>query len=356
MSLSGNESIPLSAIGRIAELGPKVQIFGDYYLLEPVGLGGMAEVFRARRYRQESADGQGYEKLVGEPLVVLKRLLPEAAANPDFSDNFILETDVAQLLEHPNIVKTLDSGEVEGAFFLVMEYVSGVNLNTLLGRLAARREEMPQSLAVHIVKKTLQALIYAHNFQLPSGRKIAVIHRDVSPHNIFLDFDGRSMLGDFGVVHIDQLAGDSAGVIVTGKLGYLSPEQVVGESLDERSDLFSLSVILWECLTGRRLFFAKPGEQDVDVMKRIRRGKIPSPRTVLPNMDDDLEQLLLKGLCQDRKKRFKSAQEMLDALAPFDDEDDESGAQQLAQFMARLFEKEHDLFMQDRQHGLLPRK
>ncbi len=349
-----NDPIPLSEIGRIARLGPKVEVFGDYYLLERVGVGGMAEVHRARRFRLPSADGKSTMKALHEPLVVLKRLLPEAAANPDFADNFVIETDIARLLDHPNIVQTLDSGEVEGAFFLVMEYVSGVNLNTLLGRIAARRQEMPQELAMHIACRVLDGLVYAHSLKLPSGRQISVIHRDVSPHNVFLDFNGRAKLGDFGVVHIDEMAGDSAGVIVTGKLGYLSPEQVVGASLDERTDLFSLATILWECVTGRRLFYAKPGEQDMDVMKRIRRGHIPDPRDYVPQMDDGLVDAIMTGLKQKREERFPTAKAMREALSPYNTWSDKEGSKALAELMAGLFEQEHALFVQDQQHGLLP--
>ena len=166
-----DDPIPLSEVGRIARLGPKVEVFGDYYLLERVGVGGMAEVHRARRFRLPTPDGQTYVKALHEPLVVLKRLLPEAAANPDFADNFVIETDIARLLDHEHIVQTLDSGEVEGAFFLVMEYVSGVNLNTLLGRLASRREEMPQALAMYLVGRVLDGLIHAHNFSYPAGER-----------------------------------------------------------------------------------------------------------------------------------------------------------------------------------------
>ncbi len=350
-----DDPIPLSEIGRIARLGPKVEVFGDYYLLERVGIGGMAEVHRARRFRLPTVDGKSFLKANHEPLVVLKRLLPEAAANPDFADNFVIETDIARLLDHPHIVQTLDSGEVDGAFFLVMEYVSGVNLNTLLGRLAARRQEMPQALAMHLVCCVLDGLIYAHNMQLPSGRKISVIHRDVSPHNVFLDFNGRVKLGDFGVVHIDEMAGDSAGVIVTGKLGYLSPEQVVGESLDERTDLFSLSTILWECVTGRRLFYANPGEQDMDVMKRIRRGSIPDPRQFVESLNEGLAEAILTGLRQDREERFHDAKTMQNALKPFSPWSVDQGSKALAKLMAELFEAEHALFVQDQQHGLLPK-
>ena len=172
---------------------------------------------------------------------------------------------------------------------------------------------------------------------------------------MFLDFNGRVKLGDFGVVHIDEMAGDSAGVIVTGKLGYLSPEQVVGESLDERTDLFSLATILWECITGRRLFYANPGEQDMDVMKRIRRGSIPDPREFAGNLDEALAQAILKGLKQDRDERFSTAKAMQDALAPFDTCGHVEGSKVLAELMARLFPEEHALFLQDQQHGLLPK-
>ena len=239
----------------MAELGPGMEVFGDYYLLGKSASAGWQRSSSATI--PEPVEGSeigpfgraSSRQIYDAPIVVLKRLLVEQAKNPFFLDNFIMETDITRLFDHPNVVKTLQSGDVDGVFYLVMEYVSGVNLNTLLGRLAGQRERMELQLALFIAYSAASALDYTHNFRMPSGRRSRFVHRDLSPHNIFLGFGGRAKLGDFGVVHMDALEGSAKGAVVTGKLGYLSPEQVSAQELDERSDLFSLGIILYECLT-----------------------------------------------------------------------------------------------------------
>jgi serine/threonine protein kinase len=285
--------------------------------------------------------------------VVLKRLLVEQAKNPFFLDNFIMETDVTRLFDHPNVVSTLESGDVDGVFFLVMEFVSGVNLNTLLGKLASQRERMDLQLALYIVHSAAAALDYTHNFRMPSGRSSRFIHRDLSPHNIFLGFSGKAKLGDFGVIHMDALEGSSQGAVVTGKLGYLSPEQVTSQELDERSDLFSLGIILYECLTGRRLFYARRGEREVDVMKRIREAKIPPMSDANPDLPAGLEAIVLSCLQAEAEERAPSAEALLHALAPYITHDAFKQSEALVGLLVDIFPTQHAEYLRDLDNGLI---
>ena len=351
---------PISRIGTMAELGPGMEVFGDYYLLGRVGLGGMAEIFRARRF-QEPVEGSelgpfgraSRRRIYDAPIVVLKRLLVEQAKNPFFLDNFIMETDITRLFDHPNVVKTLQSGDVEGVFYLVMEYVSGVNLNTLLGKLASQRERMDLQLALFIVYSAASALDYTHNFRMPSGRRSCFVHRDLSPHNIFLGFSGRAKLGDFGVIHMDALEGSAEGAVVTGKLGYLSPEQVSAQELDERSDLFSLGIILYECITGRRLFYARRGERETEVMKRIREANIPSMREIVPSLPKALEELVFYCLKPQPNERIPSAEILMTELRQFIESEPLTAADSLANLLIDLFPQQHAEFLRDLEHGLI---
>jgi serine/threonine protein kinase len=344
----------------MTELGPGMEVFGDYYLLGRVGLGGMAEIFRARRF-QEPVEGSelgpfgraSRRRIYDAPIVVLKRLLVEQAKNPFFLDNFIMETDIARLFDHPNVVKTLQSGDVEGVFYLVMEYVSGVNLNVLLGKLASQRQRMDLQTALFIVHSAAAALDYTHNFRMPSGRRSHFVHRDLSPHNIFLGFGGKAKLGDFGVIHMDALEGSAEGAVVTGKLGYLSPEQVSAQELDERSDLFSLGIILYECLTGRRLFYARRGEKETEVMKRIREASVPSVRETAPDIPAALEDLVMFCLKARTSERIESAEALMNELSGFMTLDPLSAAEALAARLIDLFPQQHADFLRDLEHGLI---
>jgi serine/threonine protein kinase len=360
LSAQNDPPKPLSSVGRIAELGPELEAFGDYYLIGRFGVGGMAEVFRARRFQEpiaapaHGAGAPGKRPTRAAPLVVLKRLLSEKHAQDEFADAFVLETDITSMFDHVNVVRTLDSGEIKGRHYLVMELVSGVNLNRLLGSLASNRRHLPFHLAVYVALNALRGLHYTHTFTLPSGRSGHFIHRDLSPHNIFLSFGGSVKLGDFGVLHMDNIEGSSQGAVVTGKLGYLSPEQVNADELDERSDLFSLMIILYECVTGRRLFFTKDGEPESEVMKRIRAAEVPRPSRVIKDLPRAFESVLLKGLNAERDKRYPSAMELIEALDPFLTVSAEACAKELSQLLVRIYPNEHRDFERDQAHGLLP--
>ena len=235
--------------------------FGRYTLLERLALGGMAEVFRAR-----ISSSHGFEKIL-----VIKRILPHLAADPNFVAMFIDEAKLTAQLTHPKIVQILDFGDVHGQYFTALEYVEGFDALGLLRTAAQKRLHLPRNLAIFIVNEVLEALDYAHNARDMESRPMQIVHRDISPSNIFISKRGDVKLGDFGIAHAQRRESKTQAGTLKGKYGYMSPEQVVGRPIDARSDLFAVGVVLAELLTGRRLFTAA---NDLDVLLKVRDAKL----------------------------------------------------------------------------------
>ncbi len=278
-------------------------LVGHYAIVDKLGEGGTAVVYRARDSRQGD----------DAPVVVVKRLTEEAAADPDFVDRFLAEIDLCRRFDHPNVVRTLDFGSDADSYYVVLGYVDGQNLESTLSR--ARNSDIlfPREFILYIVDEALKGLGYAHDATSAKGERLGLVHRDVSPHNVFLSYDGQVLLGDFGVALLPGLD-DAAGQRLTmGKLGYLSPEQVFGEPVDQRSDLFSMGIVLAEGLTGQRLFTHAAGETDQDVMRRIGEGARPE----FPTLDPALRFMLHKALAHAPDKRYQTVQEFRHALAHF---------------------------------------
>src|SRR5450755_2230515 len=235
--------------------------FGRYTLLERLALGGMAEVFRAR-----INSSHGFEKVL-----VIKRILPHLAADPNFVAMFIDEAKLTAQLTHPKIVQILDFGDVDGQYFTALEYVEGFDALGLLRTAAQKRVRLPKNLAIFIVNEVLEALDYAHNARDMQGRPMQIVHRDISPSNIFISKRGDVKLGDFGIAHAQRRESKTQAGTLKGKYGYMSPEQVTGGDLDGRSDLFSVGIVLAEMLMGKRLFSAP---NDLDVLLMVRDGRL----------------------------------------------------------------------------------
>ncbi|MEO0812188.1 MAG: serine/threonine-protein kinase, partial [Myxococcota bacterium] len=195
-----------------------IEQFGDYKLLRKIGQGGMAEVFLATSDRHP-----------GAPPVVIKRLHQELEKNRDAVDLFLTEADVTLLLDHPNVIRVYDSGEVGNRYYMAMEYVHGKDLEQIWARFQQKGTVMPPDIAVHICIEMLKGLQYAHEAKAPSGRKLGIVHRDVTPSNIYISSTGALKLGDFGVAKLIGMEGWTMAGSLKGKLGYLSPEQVAGE-------------------------------------------------------------------------------------------------------------------------------
>ncbi|MCK6506621.1 serine/threonine protein kinase, partial [Myxococcota bacterium] len=265
--------------------------FGPYLLDRRVGAGGMAEVFAARRVHAAGV----------EQRVVIKRILPRLAGRPEQVALFLDEARVSAALCHPNIAQVHDFGEIDGAWFLSLEQVDGPDLRGLLRVLAEEGEQLPAQLALYVVHEVLSALEHAHGAHL-DGRPLGIVHRDVCPANVVVSRQGRVKLVDFGVA-CSALGGASRDA-VHGHIAYMSPEQVSGQPVDPRSDLFSVGVLLHELLTGRRLF---RGVDAADSARRVRQRPVAAPSALSAQAPPELDALVLRALSRAPEGRFPDA-------------------------------------------------
>lgn len=277
--------------------------FGRYELIERIDVGGMAEVFKATQ-----RGVAGFSRIVA-----IKRILPEIAADPEVVRMFVEEAKLAVQLSHPNIAQVFDLGEVDGRYFIAMEHIDGHSARTLWERWNERGKRLPPEAVCHIVGQVAEALHYAHFAQDPTGRPLGVIHRDVSPQNILLAFDGDVKVIDFGLAKAENRASQTRDGVVKGKLAYLSPEQAHGRPIDRRSDLFSLGICAWELLTGRRAF---KRDDDRETVLAIRDGRVdpPSRHAVIPS---GLEAIVQRLLARDPELRYRTALELREDLDAF---------------------------------------
>jgi serine/threonine-protein kinase len=278
--------------------------FGRYTLLERLAVGGMAEVFRAK-----ITSSHGFEKIL-----VVKRILPHLAEDPNFVSMFIDEAKLTAQLTHPKIVQVLDFGDVGGHFFTALEYIDGFDGLGLLRVAAQKRVHIPRSLSVFIVNDVLEALDYAHNARDMEGKPMQIVHRDISPSNIFISKRGDVKLGDFGIAHAQRRESKTQAGTLKGKYGYMSPEQVVGKPIDARSDLFAVGVVLAELLTGRRLFSAPA---DLDVLLKVRDVKLDRLDKYGADLPKALDRIVRRALQKNPRDRFSSATEFRDELADY---------------------------------------
>jgi serine/threonine protein kinase len=276
--------------------------FGKYLLLERIRWGGMAEIWRA--CPREGADG----------IVAIKRLLPRLAADPELLAMFINEARIAVQLAHPNIAQVFDLGRVGDDFYIAMEYVAGTDLRLVFQRSAGGGAIMPIPLAAFVVAQLCDALDYAHRKTDAAGVPLQLVHRDVSPDNCLVTFDGGVKLIDFGVAKITTPAPQTQAGVLKGKFSYMSPEQILGQPLDRRADVFGLAVVLYEMVVGRRLFTAGT---ELATLQAICYSDVTPPTGINPHVPLTLEGIVLKGLSRDRDQRFQWASEMGAALRAF---------------------------------------
>jgi serine/threonine protein kinase len=278
---------------------------GKYILGERLAAGGMAELFRAEPV-QGRFDGP----------IVLKRMLPALASEPDFVSMFIEEARISTHLDHPNIVKVHDFDASDHGLFLVMEMVDGPDLLAVLGHCAKLDRALPPEIAAYIACHVLEALDYAHRATSPTGGPLRVVHRDVSPSNILITRRGHVKLADFGIARASSLGRtrEIAQGTLKGKFGYMSPEQVRGEALDGRSDVWSMAIVLAEMLMAKRLFTAP---DDFELLLMVRRGDLSRLDEYGKHIPRSLDAIIRKALSVDLDQRYASAGEFRDALADF---------------------------------------
>lgn len=276
--------------------------FGKYILLDKVGTGGMAELFMAKQ-----TGLKGFEKMM-----VIKRILPHLSGDQEFVSMFINEAKLAALLTHENIVQIFDLGHIENVYFIAMEYVMGKDLRTILHRAKALNRPISVDHALLMVSKICAGLDYAHRKKDLSGRDLNLVHRDVSPQNILVSYDGAVKLVDFGIAKAATQSSETATGILKGKLAYMAPEQAWGRSIDHRADIFAMGIVLYEVLTGRKLF---KGDNEFKTLERVREAKVePLPSTLNKKVTPELEQIILKALAKDAKDRFQTASDFQAAL------------------------------------------
>ena len=281
--------------------------FGRYFLLDLIAQGGMAEIYRARL---ASKDGAGR-------LVVVKRIQAGFGGNAEFLQMFKSEIKVTMGLNHQNIVQVYDFGEEQAQPFIAMELVDGKNLRQLLNRFRELGQSFPVELAAHIIEQAAGGLHYAHAYKDKiSGEALNVVHRDISPQNILISYEGFVKIIDFGIAKATTNSEHTRAGVIKGKPSYLAPEQISGDPLDGRTDLFALGAVFWELLVGKKLF---AGDNDLAVLKMIEScsSTVTRPSTLNPNVPPELDVIVLRLLAKSPDKRYQSGEELQRTLRRF---------------------------------------
>ena len=283
----------------MASSGPSGMLrFGKYQLYERLGRGGMAEVWKAK-----IVGPAGFERTL-----VVKRILPHLAEDSRFIQMFVSEARLSARLTHPNVVQVFELGDVNGEFFLAMEYVRGKDLVAVVRSLLGRGLP-PPALGAYVVREVCRALAYAHGLTDDAGQPLRLIHRDVSPSNVMISFDGMVKLLDFGIAKAlaESTENKTQTGTLKGKFGYMSPEQIDGKEIDHRADLYAVGIVLHEVLTGRRLF---KGGNDLQTIAMVREGRIEPPSALNDQVPPELDRICLKALARDRDARYAGCHEM----------------------------------------------
>ncbi|MEM9191840.1 MAG: protein kinase [Myxococcota bacterium] len=275
---------------------------GRFSIVRRIGAGGMAEVFLAK-----STGAEGIEKVL-----VLKRVLPTFARSSKFIAMFLEEAKIATRLNHPNIVQVYVFEQVKDQFLLAMEFVDGLDLGRLISAAQRQERRLPPGISAFVIAEVAKGLDYAHKRRDESGDPLEIVHRDVSPQNVLLSYDGVVKVADFGIAKARMVSEDTG--VIKGKFSYMSPEQARGDKVDRRSDVYSLGVLLAELLMGRVMY---PGQHGLDVLEKVRQGEVTLPQTVNLAAPEELCQIVGRALSFERDERFATAREMATALAKY---------------------------------------
>ncbi|MBC8070990.1 MAG: serine/threonine protein kinase, partial [Deltaproteobacteria bacterium] len=301
---------------------------GKYRPFRRLAVGGMAEIFLAY-----ARSGHGFEKLV-----VLKRVLPQYAENREFMRMFLDEARLAATLDHSNVVHVYDIGEHAGNFFFAMEYVHGQSLLKVMRQITNARRWLPLEHALGIIIGTCTGMHYAHEKLGLDGTPLGIVHRDVSPPNILISYDGSVKVADFGIAKAAIATSTTAVGTLKGKIPYMSPEQCRSTPLDRRSDIFSIGILLYELTVGRRLFQA---ESELGIIHKIVNGIVPPPSQLLRGYPEDLERIVYRSLQLDAEHRYPTARALQVDLEEFAREYKlPISSARLATFMEEMFDED----------------
>lgn len=277
-----------------------------YVLAKKIARGGMAEIFLGKHVGDD-----GFARICA-----IKRILPHYAQDQEFVQMFRDEAHICKRLQHANIVRVEGFEEVEGSFAIIMEFVDGCDLRSMLHTTEQTKKKLPIAMACHIVAEAARGLHFAHTkIDEITNQPLGIVHRDISPQNILVSYEGEVKVTDFGIADAENKLTETRPGIVKGKYSYMSPEQISAKDVDARTDVFALVIVLWEMLTMRRLF---QGDNEVDTIQRVKNCRIDYELKALnPEVDDELEALVKKGLAKDLRKRHKSAGELEKDLRRF---------------------------------------
>ena len=298
--------------------------------MDRINVGGMAEVFRGKQVGVE-----GFARLVA-----LKRILPNISADQDFIDMFIDEAKLAVQMRHANIVQIYDLGQAEGSYYIAMEYIAGVDLRTVWDRARRRNRLLPIAMSAYIMQKVAEGLDFAHRKKDDRGNDIGLVHRDVSPQNVLISFEGEVKVVDFGIAKAKNKVSKTQAGTLKGKFGYMSPEQVRGIELDNRSDIFAVGAVLYELIVGERLFL---GESDFSTLEKVRNVEMVPPSQLNKSLSPQIERIVMKTLQKSRDDRYRHTSEVSEDLQRYLFESNQPFQRtDLARYMKQHFKPEID--------------
>lgn len=317
---SGNDQPQREPVGQLA-----VRPFGTYFLVRKLAEGGMAEIFLAKQVGVE-----GFERNV-----VIKRMLQHLSSVPDFVSMFLDEARLASRLAHPNIVQINDLGYADGCYFICMEYLAGEDFSTMLRTSARRREYVPFHVSVRVMAEAARGLHFAHEFSDAKGKPLNIVHRDISPSNIFVSYTGQVKVLDFGIAKAESRVTNTTAGVVKGKYMYMAPEQASSGAIDRRADVFSLGVSMYEALTNTRPFAR---DSDLAILNAVLKCDFKPPRLIRPDVPIELENVVMKAMALKPEDRYQTAEEMAADIELFlAATTSGSGGATLSSFMASFF-------------------
>lgn len=278
-----------------------VEEYGKYQLLRKIGQGGMAEVFLARLTTAPPA----------APRIVIKRLHQELEHDAEAVDLFLTEADVTLLLSHPNIVRVYESGEINDRYYIAMEFLQGTDLERMMNHARACGKPIPFEYSLHIITEILRGLEYVHKARTQSGKPLGIVHRDVTPSNIWIGSNGCIKLGDFGVAKLVGVESWTMAGSIKGKLGYFAPEQIAGEEISQTIDNYAVAIMLYELCTNAHCF---QGKTELEIMLAIKDADFIKPRKLRGDMPRALQNVIRKALHKKPHKRYHDAVEIRAAV------------------------------------------